>query len=209
MTAPTLRHPLVERILHHRDRVRAWARRATALGLAVRGMVWLAGAAGLVLATPWRPAITVPIACLLALPAAAAPNGWFVWLVDLLAIGAVAAVDAYPLWRLAPLAALLYLHHTAAALAAQVRTDAAVPAAVLGRWMGRAGIVLAASAAVGLGVAVLADAGPAWSATGYLGLGVAAAVVVTAVLARRASPNAAAPARNSSSAPVGTPNGPR
>jgi hypothetical protein len=208
MTAPTLRHPLVERILHHRDRVRAWARRATALGLAVRGIVWLTGVAGLLLAMPWRPAIMVPIACLLALPAAAAPSGWFVWLVELLAIGAVAAADGYP-WRLAPLAGLLYLHHTAAALAAQLRTDAAFPAAVLGRWAGRAGLVLAGSVAVGLAAAALANQAPVWSATGYLGLGVAAAVVVTAVLARRASQSVAAPARNNSSAPVGTPNGPR
>jgi hypothetical protein len=209
MTGRALRHPLVERILHYRDRVRAWARRATALGLAVRGVVWLTGAAGLLLASPWRPDITLPIACLLALPAAAAPSGWFVWLVELLAIGAVAANPEYPLWTLVPLAGLLYLHHTAAALAAQLRTDTAIPAAVLRRWAGRAGIVLGGSVPVGLGIAALAEAAPAWSATGYLGLGVAAAVVATAVLVRRASQSVAAPARNSSSAPVGTPNGPR
>jgi hypothetical protein len=190
------RHPLVERIEYHIARAVAWARRATLPGIAVRATVWLAGIVAVVLAAPpaMAPLALAPAAAVLALPAAAKPGSGWVSLVELLAIGAAAAValdDSYsfPLWRILLLAAVLYTHHTAAALGAQLRTDAVIPAAVLRRWAVRAGLVLGVSLPVGLAVAVFADQAPdggvAGAATAYIAVGTAAAVGLTLLLVRR------------------------
>jgi hypothetical protein len=178
--------PLVERAIYHLARARAWARRATRLGLAVRGTVWLTGTAALLLAAPpsMRTVALLPVAVLVALPAAAGPGSGWVTLVELIAIvGVAAAPDS--VWRILSLAAVLYLHHTAAALGAALRTDAVIPRPVLRRWAERAGVVLAVSLPVGLGIAVLAGQAPAGPATGYLALGLAAAVALALLLAAR------------------------
>lgn len=184
------RYPVVERAGYHLSRARAWARRATAGGLAVRVAVWLTGLGAVLLALPagqWvGPAL--PVAVLLALlPAAWPGSGWVAGL-ELVVVGIVAVTAAtgdaggQSLPWLLLIAALLYGHHTAAALGAQLRTDAVIPLAVLSHWAARAGVVLAASAAVGLGIAVLAGWAPAGTGTGvdtgYVALGAAAAVAV-------------------------------
>jgi hypothetical protein len=182
------RHPLVERIAYHLARARAWARRATAVGLAVRGAIYLSGAAalGLALAPVAGPASALPVAVVAALPPAAAPRTGGVWLLELAAVAAttvaVAGDATVPLPALIALGALLYLHHTAAALGAQLRTDAVVPAAVFRHWAGRAALVVVVSVPVILAIAALTGAAPDWPATGYLALGVLAALAVAAAL---------------------------
>jgi hypothetical protein len=181
-------HPLVERVGYHLARIRAWARRVTAPGLSVRMVIWLSGSAALVLAPPaaLRLAAVALIAAALAVLPAGFPHTSVVALVELLAIGAVAvsvAADQLPLWMVLVIGGLLYLHHTAAALGAQLRTDAVIPPAVLRYWARRTGLVLANSLLLMLGIVVLAGQAPAGWATGYLALGAAAAVAITAHLA--------------------------
>ncbi|HEY8472047.1 MAG TPA: hypothetical protein VIL37_05360 [Natronosporangium sp.] len=175
------RHPLVERIGYHAARVRAWARRATIAGLSVRAVVWLAGALALTLAGWWLgPGAVVPVAAVLALLPAGFPRGRAVSLVAVLVIAAFAADPR--LWSAIVIGGLLYVHHTGAALAAQVRTDAVIPPAVLRFWAGRAGLVLAVSTLLSLAIAALATEAPAGSATAFLALGGAAAAAITAYL---------------------------
>lgn len=185
-------HPLVERVGYHAARVGAWARRATPSGLAVRGAVWLTGSGALLLASspPARLLVALPVAAVAALLPAAGPGSRWVGLLEIVVVGLLAvrlATDPPP-WS--PLLAgllgiLLYAHHSAAALAAQLRTDTVIPAAVLRHWATRAGAVLAASAVLGAGILVL-PAPATWSATGFLALGAAAASAVAAVLVRLA-----------------------
>jgi hypothetical protein len=184
-------YPPVERAIYHLARARAWARRVTAMGLGVRAVIWLTGLGALLLAMPASlrlgPALLVAVG--LALLPAAAPGGGWVALLELVAIGTVAGVavagvaDPPALPVLLLLAALLYGHHTAAALGAQLRTDAVIPLSVPGYWALRAAAVLAASVAVGLGVVGLAGRAAAGPATGYLAVGVAAAVAVALAVA--------------------------
>jgi hypothetical protein len=182
-------YPPVERATYHLARARAWARRVTAMGLGVRVVIWLTGLGTLLLAipAPVRLGPALLVAAGLALLPAAAPGGGWVALLELAAIGAVAVAagvaDPPALPVLLPLAALLYGHHTAAALGAQLRTDAVIPVSVPGYWALRAGAVLLASVAVGLGVVGLAGRAAAGPATGYLAVGVAAAVAVALAVA--------------------------
>lgn len=181
-------YPPVERAGYHLARARAWARRATLPGLSVRTVVWLAGSAALLAALPagqWRgPALPVVVAFAV-LPAAAPGSGW-VAVLELVAIGAVAVRAATPVADLSLPAvlvagALLYGHHIAAALAAQLRTDVVVPVPVLRHWALRAGLVAAGSVLVGMVVAVVAGSAAAGPDTGYLAVGAAAAVAVVAL----------------------------
>ena len=184
-------YPPVERAGYHLARARAWGRRATVPGLSLRAAIWFLGLAGLLLATPlssWLgPVLPVlPVAAGLALLPAVAPGSDWVTAVQVLAIGTVAVrvatpVSDPPLPVLLLLGAVLYAHHTAAALAAQLRTDAVVPAAVLRHWASRAGLVAAGSALLGAAIAVLAGSARPGPDTGYLAAGVAAAVGVAAV----------------------------
>jgi hypothetical protein len=183
-----MRHhsPLVERGIYHLARARAWARRATRLGLAVRAAVWLTGTGALLLAAPpsMRTVALLPVAAVVALPAAAGPGSGWVTMVELIAIVGV-AVAPDSLWRILLLAGVLYLHHTAAALGAQLRTDAVIPRPVLRRWAERAGVVLAGALPLGLGIAVVSGQAQGGPATGYLALGLAAAVVLALLLTWR------------------------
>jgi hypothetical protein len=182
------RYPPVERAGYHLARARAWVRRATVPGLSLRAALWLSGLSGLLLAMPWSSWLgpVLPVAAGLALLPAVAPGSGWVTAVQLLAIGTVAVRVATPatdppLPVLLLLGAVLYAHHTAAALAAQLRTDTVVPAAVLRHWAGRAGLVVAGSALLGLAIAVLAGSARPGPDTGYLAAGAAAAVGVVAV----------------------------
>lgn len=177
------RFPLVERVGYYLAQVRGWGRRATAAGLAVRVVIWLTGLGGLMLAVPGSlrgPALA--LAGFLALLPAVAPASSWVALLELAAIGTVALRLAdetreVPVPVLLAVAALLYAHHTSAALGAQLRTDVVVPPAVFRHWAARAGLVLAAATLLGLGIAVLAGQPRTGADTGYLALGVAAAAV--------------------------------
>lgn len=201
MTAPLAgaRHPLVERVLYYAARVRAWAQRATALGLAVRGLVWLLGCGALLLAVPPDHLLGagLPAAALAALLPAVRPDGRSPALLAVAVLGLVAwrlvgQPPASPLAVVVPAAILLYLCHSAAALAAQLRTDTVIPAAVVRHQATRAVVTLGISAPVGLLVVAL-PAPATWPATALLGLGTAAAVAVTGLLLRLTRPRAEGP----------------
>jgi hypothetical protein len=192
---PGEQHPLLERLGYHAARLRAWARRAAPAALLVRGVVWLTGAAALLVAAPE----TVPsgAAAVAAVAVAGAAGAWpgTGW-VSGLALGAVGLValsigqgdhrGGGAVALAAAVAALLYLHHTAAATAAHLRTDALVTPVVLRQWAGRTAAVLAGSAVIGTGVVLLPEAAPAWPATWLVVLGALAACVVAATLVRLA-----------------------
>jgi hypothetical protein len=185
-------HPLVERIAYHLARVRAWARRVTVAGLAVRGVIWLSGAGALLLALPpaSRLGPALPAVAVAALLPAAVPRTRWVSLLELAAAGLVAVTaggQPVSVPALVLLGSLLYLHHTAAALGAQLRTDSVVPAVVFRHWGGRCAVVLAASAGLSLALATTTGRAPEWSATGYLAIGVLAALAVAVTLAVAAS----------------------
>lgn len=182
--------PIVERVHYGAVRARAWSRRATRPGLAVRAAVLVSGlgAAVVALPPPVRVGPLLLVAMLFAALSAAVPGG--IW-VAVLELGAVTAFvlglagGQHPagLPEVTALAALLYLHHSASALGAMLRTDAVVPPAVLRRWAARTGAVLAGSAAAGLLVlAVAASAAPRWSGTAFVGLGVLGALAVAGTL---------------------------
>jgi hypothetical protein len=180
-------YPLTERLAYYLLRMRAWRRRATRLGLAVRVVVWASGFAAMLLAMPAMvPVATgLPVVAALMLLPAARPRGRWVSIVAVAAIGLLAVrlaatTPAQPVLLAGAVGGLLYLHHSTAALAAQVRTDVVIPPAALRHWAARVGLVLAASAGLGLIVVVLPA--PVWPATGQVALGVAAAVAVAAAV---------------------------
>jgi hypothetical protein len=222
-------HPLVERIVYHAAQVRGWARRATGVAVAVRGIVWATGAAAVLLAAPGlldTGGLLVLAAVLAGLAAGWPASGWVFALEATAMVAVVAAVAGgeMVLLEIGLVAGLLYLHHTTAALAAQVRTDASLPAVVLHYWLVRAAVVLGASVLVGGWVTVLSATEVAWPATILVLAGALATLVVAAVLAYllrrepessraaeralRTDQSSAAPARNSASEPAGSPNGP-
>ena len=88
--------------------------------------------------------------------------------------------------RLVLLSALLYLLHSATALAAALPYDTVVPPRVLVGWFGRAAAVVALSTAFGLAMAALAQlAGrPASLVMSLVGLAAAAGLAVLLVAAR-------------------------
>jgi hypothetical protein len=91
-------------------------------------------------------------------------------------------------WRLVALAALLYLLHSLAALAAVLPYDAVVSAGVFGRWFRQAGLVVLLTAALGLfAVVVPAHLGGArYLAASLIGLVLIGALAgYLALLARR------------------------
>jgi hypothetical protein len=175
--------PLVERIIYYYQRTRAWARRATVTGVAVRTVIWLTGVAAVLLAFPHPAGVSIGAA--LALLSAGWPRSHWVTLLLATVVGIVAirlaggAPDPSPV-TLAVLAGMIYLHHTTAALAAQVRTDTVIPSRLLGQWAGRSGLVLAGSAVVAVLLGVLAS--PAWPATMFLLAGAGAVVGLVLLL---------------------------
>lgn len=182
-------YPPVERVAYHLARARAWGRRATGWGLGLRAVIWLAGfAAVLVVLAPtaWLGRGAVVAAVLALLPMASPGSGRVAWLevATVALVGLVAATTAtgLSLPALVLVGSLLYLHHTTAALAAQLRTDTVVAPVLLRRWAIRAGGVIAGSAVLSAGLAALPGRAPAWPAGGYLVLGVGAALVLAAAV---------------------------
>jgi hypothetical protein len=184
----TQRHPLLERLGYHAEQVRAWGSRSQRVSLVMRGIVWVTGAAALVTAAPDAvlPLAALVVAAALAGAAAAWPGTGWVSGLELGAVGllamSVGQQGGIGLPAVGALAILLYLHHSAAALAAHLRTDTLVPVAVLWHWARRAGAVLGGSAVVWVGVALVPQAAPAWPPTVPMVLGALAVLAVTAVL---------------------------
>jgi hypothetical protein len=181
--------PPVERARYHAARLAAWARRTRPAALAVRGAVWSSGfVAVLLVAVPLiDPGPAVVAAALLAALGAGFPrSGWVGGLevaVVLVVAGAVWLGQPVPIGTVAILAALLYLHHSAAALAAHLRTDALVSPAVLRRWAGRTAAVLAGSLVIGAGAVTVPQTAPGWSASGLMAVAAAATVLIAGTIA--------------------------
>jgi hypothetical protein len=165
--------------------------RATAVPLLVRGVVWFAGAAAVLLALPADTLASGSAWLLfgLVLVPAALPRTPAVTVVILVpVVGWVVSAGGYgqPEWllRLVGLASALYLQHTAAALAAHLPYDAIVsPDAVL-RWFARSGLVLLGTAVVAVYALVAADLIGDRATLVATVVGLAVAVGVAALLVR-------------------------
>lgn len=180
--------PLGERVRFQAARLTAWTRRIQPTALGVRLVVFVSGCGGLLLAPlPVRTEVLViPLVLLAALAAGSPGSGWAtaVEITCVLGVGFEAWLGAeVSLWTVAGVAVLLYVHHTAAALGAQLRTDALVPRTVLVRWSGRTGAVLLGSAGLGLGAATLPAAASGWPAVGLTAVAVVSALVAVGTLA--------------------------
>jgi hypothetical protein len=185
--------------LDRMDQAYLRARRATAAPAALRLVATVTAFAALLVALP--SALTfgrllvylVPLSLLLAIGVGLFPGSRWVTFVQLVSVGAwvvagVAFGDEASLFRIGPLAALLYLTHTAAAFAAVLPIDCVVAPGVLLRWALRQALVLAAGLTVGLvGLTVARLIPPTPSLIGVLvGAVVAAALgAVLSLLARR------------------------
>lgn len=165
--------------------VRRAAGRATAGPLVARSGVFAAAAGAL--CTAYLPGsgrlllLLLPVALL----AAAAPGSRMVTVAALVAVagwllstGGVGA--SVPMWRLLALAALLYLMHSLAALAAQLPYHAVTAPEVLAGWVLRALAVAAGAAALG---AVLLAAVTAMDARPLLAASLTGLVVAVSVAA--------------------------
>ncbi len=179
--------PLVERLIYYYQRTRAWARRATVAGLAVRIVLWWTGVGVVLVAFPHP--VAVLIGAVPALVAAGRPGSHWGTLLLAVAIGATAVRLASGLpdpsvMSLVLLAGVIYLHHSISALAAQLRTDTVIPPRVLWWWAGRIGVVWLVSAVVAFLASGLST--PRWSATGWVlaGTGAAVGTVVLLIAAR-------------------------
>ncbi len=169
-------------------RIRTFFERAAPGPLLVRGAVAVTAAGALVTAYPDE-IITGLGGLALALAAAIpmlAPRGRWVTLVALAAVaGWLLSTMGYgepvTVWRVFSMAGLLYLMHSMAALAAMLPYDAVVAPEVLARWIGRALLVVAASAVLSLVVLVIADAARGGSVVASLA-GLAVAVAIAALL---------------------------
>jgi hypothetical protein len=91
--------------------------------------------------------------------------------------------DAVALWRVALLAAALYLMHAAAAMAAVLPHDSIVPGRILVRWAGRVGAVLGVGLVLGVGgMAIVSQLSPVQSLVGPI-VGSLVAAGLTGLLA--------------------------
>jgi hypothetical protein len=131
------------------DRAATAVRRATPGPMLVRAGLFGAGLLAEVVA--WPPAVVlgrpVPLLLLFAVLPAVAPRSRLVsGVIILTMLGWLVSTSAYdePItyWRPVLLAALLYLVHTLAALAAVLPYDAVVSPGVLGGWLRRSGVVV-------------------------------------------------------------------
>lgn len=151
-------------MLSRARRVPTLARRAAAGPLLVRGGIFLTSLAALLTAYPAvlvTSRLVLALVLLAVLPAAAPRGRWPTvctlaavagWLISTMGYG-----EPVTLWRLLGLSALLYLAHSLAALAAALPYDAVVAPDVLVRWVSRALLVVAGSAALSLALVVGAD----------------------------------------------------
>jgi hypothetical protein len=171
------------------DRVgllRTMAGRWAAGPLAVRLLLFAAGATTVALATPTQFLLTrgLPIAVVGAAVVALAPRGRMAsWLLLAAAFGWLASTILFGnpvgVARLVGLSAAMYLVHTLAALAAVLPYDAVLPPGVVGGWLLRAAIVLLTSS--GLGIFAMVEA-PVVTESGYLLASIVGVLVVGALL---------------------------
>lgn len=174
--------PLAERVSYHAARLAAWARRARPAALGVRAVIWATGllSVSLVAVPLLGPVPALATGTLLAAVGACFPGSVWVGGLEIAVVLVVAGVlwlgQPVPIGAVGILAALLYAHHTTAALGATLRTDALVPVPVLRRWAGRTAAVLAGSAAVGVGAVTVPDTAPGWQASALTGVAAAATV---------------------------------
>jgi hypothetical protein len=156
---------LFEAIVSRFQRARDVNARATPGPLLVRAVIWALTAGAFLLAYPGEIVIGVRgalVVAVVALIPAALPRTRMVSLtLFAIVVGWVISTTVYghPITaaRLVPLAALLYLMHTAAALAAALPYDTVVVRGVLLAWFLRALPVVAVSAIFGLAAVVGAD----------------------------------------------------
>jgi hypothetical protein len=152
-------------ILDQVQRLRSAVVRLTPGPLLVRAGVFATGLGALLTAYPAdlvASRMVLALALLATMPMVA-PGGRWTTLVALAAVGGwlyatMAYQEPITLFRLFGIAGLLYLTHSLAALGAALPQDAVVAPEVLVRWVGRALLVVAASAVPALGVVVIADA---------------------------------------------------
>jgi hypothetical protein len=182
---------MLDGITRRIERTRTTVVRATALPLLVRGGIALAFVLALMVA--WPTALTasryVVLLSLVGVYPAFAPRGRGVTAAVLVVVGGwildTTWYDArVALWRVLSIAALLYLGHTLAALAAVLPYDAIVNVDVVGGWLARALLVVLISAVLTvITLGLTAElAGGAFVIATLVGL--AAAVGITLLLGR-------------------------
>lgn len=168
--------------------------RATPGPVLIRGALFLFAAAALLLTFPveWLSVTTGVLLTAVAAGAALLPRGAAPSVALFIAAGGwIITTGAVPgrltLWRLVVVAALLYLVHTTAALAAVVPYDTVVEPAVLGRWLARTGVVLALTAgfAVGAVTMVARTGGRTYLVASLAGLALMAGIVWLLAALRR------------------------
>ncbi|MEV1288989.1 hypothetical protein [Micromonospora sp. NPDC049679] len=177
---------MIDRVLA----VRTMAARATVAPLLVRVGVLLSTLLAFVFAYPveiltGRPLLLLLVAA--ALPALA-PRSAAPTFVALVAVGGwLLSTTGYGerivLWRLLGLAALLYVTHTLAALAAALPYDAVVAPEMVARWVSRALAVVLGSAVLSVLLLFAAGRGGDRLFVGAALAGLAVAVAVAALLA--------------------------
>ncbi|MFD2764105.1 hypothetical protein [Micromonospora eburnea] len=153
--------------LHERVRaVRYKVRRISLTPLLVRAGIVLAVLVGLLVAYPvqvFNPRSLAALAVVAVLPAIGPRRVWPTFAALVTVAGwllATLGFDRPPaLWRLLAVAALLYLAHTLCALAALLPFDAVVDPELVVRWLVRAGVVVLASAVIGVVLAWLGGVG--------------------------------------------------
>ena len=194
--------PLVERLVYYAARLWAWVRRVRPAPLVLRAVVWVTGVGALapVLPSGIQPTTGAVAVVALATLAAGFPGSWWVGALETTTVLLVAlAVWLYEppgLPVVAACAALLYVHHATAALAAALRTDTLVAAALLRRHAVRTAGVLAASAVLVGAVATVPEQLPGWSPSLLMAVAAAAAVAATAALTYLAGDRWARPGRD-------------
>ncbi|GAA3911689.1 hypothetical protein [Actinoplanes auranticolor] len=182
---------MLDGITRRIERTRTTVARATVLPLLVRGGIALAFVLALMVA--WPTALTasryVVLLGLAGVYPAIAPRGRGVTAAVLVVVGGwildTTWFDArVALWRVLSIAALLYLGHTLAALAAMLPYDAIVNVDVVGGWLARALLVVLISAVLTvITLGLTAElAGGAFVIATLVGL--AAAVGITMLLGR-------------------------
>jgi len=182
---------MLDGITRRIERTRTTVARATALPLLVRGGIALVFVLALMVA--WPAALTasryVVLLGLVGVYPAFAPRGRGVTFAVLVVVGGwildTTWYDArVALWRVLSIAALTYLGHTLAALAAVLPYDAIVNVDVVGGWLGRALLVVLISAVLTvITLGLTAElAGGAFVIATLVGL--AAAVGITLLLGR-------------------------
>ncbi|MFC8615155.1 hypothetical protein ACFT9M_01875 [Micromonospora purpureochromogenes] len=146
--------------------LRAAVNRVSLAPLLVRAGIFLTVLVGLLLAYPveiFSARALLALTVVAVLPGVAPRRGWPTFAALVTVGGWVIASAGFDrpiaLWRLLAVAAALYLAHTLCALAAVLPYDAVVDPDLVLRWLSRAGVVILATAVVGVILAWLGEIG--------------------------------------------------